>query len=143
MYVLPLHALSLHNLLPQFNSGWPISLTSDKANSILSSVGSSLSSLLGNGVASVVQNTLAKFIGATDTDTQYLQGLGSMPAPIDASGQRAYMAAVSPWFFTHFDSKNWVFICENLPTLRWEEILSLKPSLVEIVTWNGESKNIE
>jgi len=51
--------------------------------------------------------------------------------------------AVSPWFFTHFDSKNWVFICENLPTLRWEEILSLKPSLVEIVTWNGESKNIE
>ncbi|KAH8694166.1 putative glucan endo-1,3-alpha-glucosidase agn1 precursor [Talaromyces proteolyticus] len=57
---------------------------------------------------------------------------------------QSYMAPVSPWFFTHFNSKNWVFICENLPTLRWEEILSLKPSLVEIITWNdyGESHYI-
>lgn len=30
-----------------------------------------------------------------------------------------------------------MFICENLPTLRWEQILSLKPDLVEIISWNG------
>lgn len=45
--------------------------------------------------------------------------------------------AVSPWFSTHFNTKNWVFICENLPTLRWEQMLSLKPDLVEIISWNG------
>ncbi|KAF7595364.1 hypothetical protein BBP40_006357 [Aspergillus hancockii] len=52
--------------------------------------------------------------------------------------------AVSPWFSTHFNTKNWVFICENLPTLRWEQMLKLKPSLVEIVSWNdyGESHYI-
>ncbi|PLN84053.1 glycoside hydrolase [Aspergillus taichungensis] len=55
-----------------------------------------------------------------------------------------YMAPVSPWFSTHFNTKNWVFICENLPTLRWEQMLAMKPSLVEIVSWNdyGESHYI-
>ncbi|RAL06556.1 glycoside hydrolase family 71 protein [Aspergillus homomorphus CBS 101889] len=55
-----------------------------------------------------------------------------------------YMAPVSPWFATHFDSKNWVFVCENLPTLRWEQILTLRPDLVEIISWNdyGESHYI-
>ncbi|TGJ75899.1 hypothetical protein E0Z10_g10932 [Xylaria hypoxylon] len=57
---------------------------------------------------------------------------------------RPYMAPVSPWFFTHFNSKNWVFICEDQPNLRWEQMLALKPALVEIVTWNdfGESHYI-
>lgn len=57
---------------------------------------------------------------------------------------KTYMASVSPWFSTHFNSKNWVFICENLPTLRWEQMLSLKPDLVEIISWNdyGESHYI-
>jgi glucan endo-1,3-alpha-glucosidase len=47
------------------------------------------------------------------------------------------MIAVSPWFSTHFNTKNWVFVCENLPTLRWEQMLSLQPDLIEIITWNG------
>lgn len=47
------------------------------------------------------------------------------------------MIAVSPWFSTHFNTKNWVFVCENLPTLRWEQMLSLQPGLIEIITWNG------
>lgn len=53
-------------------------------------------------------------------------------------------SAVSPWFFTHFASKNWAFVCEDQPTRRWEQILQLKPDLVEIVTWNdfGESHYI-
>lgn len=50
------------------------------------------------------------------------------------------MIAVSPWFSTHFNTKNWVFVCENLPTLRWEQMLSLQPDLIEIITWNGKLK---
>ena len=46
--------------------------------------------------------------------------------------------AVSPWFSTHFNTKNWVFICESLPTLRWEQMLSLQPDLIEIISWNGQ-----
>ncbi|KAE8151799.1 glycoside hydrolase [Aspergillus avenaceus] len=57
---------------------------------------------------------------------------------------QTYMAPVSPWFSTHFNSKNWVFICEDLPTLRWEQMLRLKPQLIEIISWNdyGESHHI-
>lgn len=45
--------------------------------------------------------------------------------------------AVSPWFFTHFNTKNWVFICEEQPTHRWEQMLKMKPELIEIISWNG------
>jgi glucan endo-1,3-alpha-glucosidase len=57
---------------------------------------------------------------------------------------RPYMAPVSPWFSTHFNSKNWVFICEELITDRWEQMLAMQPELIEIVTWNdfGESHYI-
>ncbi|KAI3208006.1 CAZyme family GH71 [Penicillium roqueforti] len=57
---------------------------------------------------------------------------------------KTYMAPVSPWFSTHFNTKNWVFVCENLPTLRWEQMLSLEPGLIEIISWNdyGESHYI-
>ncbi|KKK20680.1 hypothetical protein ARAM_000350, partial [Aspergillus rambellii] len=59
-------------------------------------------------------------------------------------GDKVYMAPVSPWFSTHFDSKNWVFICEDLITVRWEQMLSMQPDLIEIITWNdyGESHYI-
>ncbi|KAF2972310.1 hypothetical protein GQX73_g1336 [Xylaria multiplex] len=71
---------------------------------------------------------------STVWDNQFIENLAGRP----------YMAPVSPWFFTHFNSKNWVFISEDLPNLRWEQILALKPTLVEIVTWNdfGESHYI-
>ncbi|KAI0518276.1 glycoside hydrolase family 71 protein [Xylaria bambusicola] len=67
-------------------------------------------------------------------DERFIQNLAGRP----------YMAPVSPWFFTHFNTKNWVFICEDQPTRRWEQMLTLKPALVEIVTWNdfGESHYI-
>jgi glucan endo-1,3-alpha-glucosidase len=48
------------------------------------------------------------------------------------------VTAVSPWFATHYNTKNWVFICENLPTLRWEQMLSMQPDLIEIISWNGK-----
>ncbi|KAE8378168.1 glycoside hydrolase [Aspergillus bertholletiae] len=63
---------------------------------------------------------------------------------VKALAGRTYMAPVSPWFATHFNSKNWVFICETLPTLRWEQMLRMQPSLIEIISWNdyGESHYI-
>ncbi|KUI69336.1 hypothetical protein VM1G_05453 [Cytospora mali] len=66
-------------------------------------------------------------------------------------GDAEYIAAlaVSPWFSTHFGpevsySKNWVFPGDLLWYDRWNEILSLGPRFVEIVTWNdyGESHYI-
>jgi len=67
-------------------------------------------------------------------DDKFLENLGDMP----------YMAPVSPWFFTHFNTKNWVFICEEQPTHRWEQMLQMKPELIEVVSWNdfGESHYI-
>ena len=57
--------------------------------------------------------------------------------------------AVSPWFSTHFGpevsySKNWVFPGDLLWHRRWEDILTLQPQFIEIVTWNdyGESHYI-
>ncbi|PQE29288.1 alpha-13-glucanase mutanase protein [Rutstroemia sp. NJR-2017a BBW] len=57
---------------------------------------------------------------------------------------RPYMAPVSPWFSTHFNSKNWVFICEELITDRWNQMLTMQPALIEIISWNdyGESHYI-
>ncbi|KAJ7133904.1 glycoside hydrolase [Mycena crocata] len=57
---------------------------------------------------------------------------------------KPYMMPVSPRFSTHFNSKNWVFICEQLITDRWKQVLALKPALVEIISWNnfGESHYI-
>ncbi|KXH27684.1 mutanase [Colletotrichum nymphaeae SA-01] len=67
-------------------------------------------------------------------DDRYLANLGSRP----------YMAPVSPWFSTHFNTKNWVFITEEQPTIRWEQMLAMKPALIEIISWNdfGESHYI-
>ncbi|KAH7084417.1 alpha-1,3-glucanase-like protein [Paraphoma chrysanthemicola] len=57
-----------------------------------------------------------------------------------------YMAPVSPWFSTHYGEwvsyrKNWVFQSNDLWFTRWNEILTLGPRFIEIVTWNdfGES----
>lgn len=70
-------------------------------------------------------------------------------AYIDALGGKAYIAPVSPWFFTHFGpevpySKNWVFPGDTLWYDRWQEILKLQPEYLEIITWNdyGESHYI-
>jgi hypothetical protein len=56
-------------------------------------------------------------------------------------GDKAYMAPVSPWFFTNFPSKAWNFPGDLLWFRRWNEVLALAPRFIEIVTWNdyGES----
>ncbi|OGM43642.1 hypothetical protein ABOM_008516 [Aspergillus bombycis] len=70
-------------------------------------------------------------------------------AYVDALNGKPYIAPVSGWFFTHFGgevsySKNWVFPSDLLWYDRWQQILSLGPRFVEIVTWNdyGESHYI-
>ncbi|CAM1502357.1 Fc.00g043410.m01.CDS01 [Cosmosporella sp. VM-42] len=67
-------------------------------------------------------------------DDRFLNNLGDKP----------YMAPVSPWFSTHFNTKNWVFVCEEQPAYRWEQMLVMQPELVEIISWNdfGESHYI-
>ncbi|KAL4903168.1 hypothetical protein BDW74DRAFT_180036 [Aspergillus multicolor] len=57
---------------------------------------------------------------------------------------KVYMAPVSPWFSTHFNTKNWVFICEDQPHRRWKQMLDMQPELIEIISWNdyGESHYI-
>jgi len=56
-------------------------------------------------------------------------------------GDKAYMAPVSPWFFTNFPSKAWNFPSDLLWFNRWNEVLELAPRFIEIITWNdyGES----
>ncbi|KAF7314333.1 hypothetical protein MKEN_00905900 [Mycena kentingensis (nom. inval.)] len=122
-----------------FNSGWPVDLSVDLAKSITSDLGST------NDAGT---NALNKFLGSTDTDLAYINSLASF-AP--AGKRLSYMAAVSPWFFTHFGAdtfnKNFMFLADqHLYAQRWENIIGLRDQidLVEIATWNdyGESHYI-
>jgi glucan endo-1,3-alpha-glucosidase len=65
-----------------------------------------------------------------DSDNQYIS---------DNSG-KIFMAAASPWFFTHYTGKNWIYRSDDwLWNTRWEQIIANRASvdIVEIVTWNG------
>ena len=136
MYVYALFCLAKRFLkvFDQWNSGWPIEVTTSFAQQVLSHVTSSntanssqppgllnlvthssaVESVEANLEAEVnstlnkLQLALSQFIGATQTDTQFLSSLAALPnnalqardgAP---STPRTYMAAVSPWFFTHY-----------------------------------------
>ncbi|EIM88179.1 glycoside hydrolase [Stereum hirsutum FP-91666 SS1] len=63
-------------------------------------------------------------------------------------GDRTYMAALSPWFFTHYGedswTKNWIYHSDDwLLVRRWEYILSRRSQIdiVQLLSWNdyGES----
>ncbi|KAJ6559169.1 glycoside hydrolase [Mycena vulgaris] len=122
-----------------FNSGWPIQVTTDFANGI----STDLTTTAPDGA-----NALNKFIGATDTDTQHIQSLATLAA---GGARLTYMAAVAPWFFTHFSpqtfNKNFIFLADqHLYPARWESLIAERDQidLVEVVTWNdyGESHYI-
>ncbi|KAJ4289098.1 hypothetical protein N0V90_011440 [Kalmusia sp. IMI 367209] len=70
-------------------------------------------------------------VSTSEFDSKYTEWLGG----------KAYMAPVSPWFFTNFASKAWNFPGDLLWFRRWNEILALAPQMIEIITWNdyGES----
>ncbi|KAJ1323709.1 glucan endo-1,3-alpha-glucosidase [Microdochium nivale] len=78
-------------------------------------------------------------LSVADGDNAYLNWLGS----------KAYMAPISPWFFTHYGtevsySKNWVFPGGSLLFDRWTQVLTKGFPMVQIITWNdyGESHYI-
>ncbi|OAG06127.1 uncharacterized protein CC84DRAFT_750054 [Paraphaeosphaeria sporulosa] len=73
-------------------------------------------------------------VTTSDFDSKYTEWLAG----------KTYMAPVSPWFFTNFPSKAWVFPGDLLWFRRWNEILALAPQMLEIITWNdyGESHYI-
>ncbi|THV05334.1 hypothetical protein K435DRAFT_745710 [Dendrothele bispora CBS 962.96] len=93
-------------------------------------------------VAESIASALAKFIGSTDGDLKHVQGLNGINAPPPASkrdlrkkrdgeadGGKIYMAAVSPWFFTHFGkdtfNKNFFYVADqHLYAKRWESLIS-------------------
>ncbi|KAF8577364.1 glycoside hydrolase family 71 protein [Ramaria rubella] len=67
---------------------------------------------------------------------------------IAASKYKTYMAAVSPWFFTHYGpdswNKNWIYRADNwLYNRRWEMLVQNRDQIhiVQILSWNdyGES----
>ncbi|KAK0458149.1 glycoside hydrolase family 71 protein [Desarmillaria tabescens] len=73
-----------------------------------------------------------------DSDLNYVSNLGG----------KTYMAACSPWFFTHYGrdtyNKNWIYPSDDwLFAARWENLIinREKVDMVQILTWNdfGES----
>ncbi|KAF7297978.1 hypothetical protein HMN09_01018700 [Mycena chlorophos] len=77
-----------------------------------------------------------------DTDAHHLRNLQK---------HQTYMAAVSPWFFTHYGvnswNKNWIYRCDDwLLVRRWEQLLAIRDSIdiVQVISWNdyGESHYI-
>ncbi|KZS88511.1 hypothetical protein SISNIDRAFT_490103 [Sistotremastrum niveocremeum HHB9708] len=107
-----------------WNAGWPIQLT---ANSLSSNTDSARASL-------------ATQVGDLSQDQAYFQTLSGTG--------KSYLAAVSPWFFTHYSpqtyNKNWIYLADDhLYARRWESIMSARSQIpfVEIITWNdyGES----
>ncbi|KAK0495448.1 glycoside hydrolase family 71 protein [Armillaria luteobubalina] len=73
-----------------------------------------------------------------DSDTAYISNLGG----------KKYMAACSPWFFTHYGrdtyNKNWIYRSDDwLFAARWELLVENREQvdLVQLLTWNdyGES----
>ncbi|KAJ7099494.1 glycoside hydrolase family 71 protein [Mycena belliarum] len=78
---------------------------------------------------------------ALDTDRHHINNLGG----------RTFMAAVSPWFFTHYGpdswNKNWIYRGDDwLFARRWEQLIALRNyiDIVQVISWNdyGESHYI-
>ncbi|KAJ3534356.1 hypothetical protein NMY22_g6963 [Coprinellus aureogranulatus] len=165
-----------------WNSGWPIKVTTNFAKDVLNGITSRLSDAVRTGLginnkplnqifsaasatpASVsdaqkgleeLQNALSKFIGSIESDNEHLTGLKSLAPSIgkrDGEENRpVYMAAVSPWFYTHYGpnsfNKNWIFLADqHLYVKRWESIVEsrLQVDIIQILSWNdfGESHYI-
>ncbi|CAL1713082.1 unnamed protein product [Somion occarium] len=129
-----------------WNAGWPVDLTSSKVSSILGGVGLHLGPLV-KAALNTASQTLAKFVGSTDSDQSCINGLKGL----SASGAKAYMTSVSPWFFTHYGAdsfnKNFIYYADShLYNTRWESVIQNRDEfdLVEVLTWNdyGESHYI-
>ena len=82
----------------------------------------------------------------TYVDASYGQFLDIAFGQGDGSDFSKYMMPVSPWFFTNLVGykKNWLWRGDSLWHDRWNQVLSIRPEWVEIITWNdwGESHYI-
>jgi glucan endo-1,3-alpha-glucosidase len=72
-----------------------------------------------------------------DLDNYYIAG----------NGGKLFMAAASPWFYSHYSYKNWFYGGDDwLYPARWEQLVANrnKIDLVEVISWNdyGESHYI-
>ncbi|KAJ6631487.1 glycoside hydrolase [Mycena sp. CBHHK59/15] len=76
-----------------------------------------------------------------ETDRHHIQRLDG----------RTFMAAVSPWFFTHYGpdswNKNWIYRGDDwLFVRRWEQLIAMREhiDIVQVISWNdyGESHYI-
>ncbi|KAF5322509.1 hypothetical protein D9619_001587 [Psilocybe cf. subviscida] len=70
-----------------------------------------------------------------DSDFAYIENL--------KTEDKTFMAAVSPWFFTHYGpnswNKNWIYRGDDwLFVRRWEQLVSMRDSIdmVQIISWN-------
>ncbi|CAF3398298.1 unnamed protein product [Rotaria socialis] len=58
---------------------------------------------------------------------------------------KTYMAPLAPWFYTYVWGsgwyKNWIYSSERLLPERWQQIVSLQPDFVQIITWNDYSES--
>lgn len=158
-----------------WNAAWPVKLTSSSVQSLTSAVSSgSISSILGSiGLArrlfnpadsvtlvqNEVQSLLGDYIGSMIDDKAHLDALAALdgsatsgaPQRRVANERRAYIAPVSPWFFTHYGpdsfNKNFVYLSDHwLYPKRWESLIAARDQFdfVEIISWNdyGESHYI-
>ncbi|CAG7936279.1 unnamed protein product [Penicillium salamii] len=105
-----------------------------------SSVGAKPAVALGNGVADGLFSWSAWPWGNQTMDTygdasyqQYLDG-------------KPYMMAISPWFYTNLPgyNKNWLWKGDSLWFDRWQQVFSVKPEFIEIISRNdyGECHHI-
>ncbi|KAF7189218.1 Glucan endo-1,3-alpha-glucosidase agn1 [Pseudocercospora fuligena] len=64
----------------------------------------------------------------TNGDNNYVSALNGKP----------YMMAVSPWFYTNVPNfgKNWLWRGDDLWFDRWNEVMSIQPEFVQIISWN-------
>jgi glucan endo-1,3-alpha-glucosidase len=70
---------------------------------------------------------------------------GTLPDdPLSIYNGKVHMAGVSPIFFTHYNSKNFIFRDDFLYNARWAAITAAKVDMVQLVSWNdyGESHYI-
>ncbi|QYT03219.1 Mutanase [Trichoderma simmonsii] len=105
-----------------------------------SSLGAGPAVAAGGGVADGLFSWAAWPYGpnnmTTYVDASYRQALGDKP----------YMMGVSPWFFTNLPGydKNWLWRGDDLWYHRWQQVMTVQPEFIEIITWNdfGESHYI-
>ncbi|KAH0586158.1 hypothetical protein H2248_007423 [Termitomyces sp. 'cryptogamus'] len=149
-----------------WNSGWPIQVTADFVRNLISDapVKNALSLLATtsfNKIVSAVdlslssvKKALGQIIGSPDSDVQHVHSLAALSRNIasrDGASKPTYMAAVSPWFFTHYGAdsydKNFIYLSDqHLYSKRWESLIATRDQvdIVQILTWNdyGESHYI-